>query len=304
MGSVETALGRADSNSSDERVSSTPSSWQAELSLRLAKTSRGTRLMAKSHTGPLYVQKPFYPEGKNTAHIYLLHPPGGIVSGDNLVINIDINERAHGLFTTPGAGRIYKARADLTVQSQSVELTLDQNAVMEWLPLETIIFPASNGRLTTRVNIPEDASGRFIGWEITALGLPASEFPFNNGQLRQTFELYQGTRPLLIETLRLNAKDDLLMQGMCGLQGQSVSALMVAGPFHLPPEELKQLMQTLRNDVSDCKNIGITCKHQLIIIRLLSNSAEQARKILTQLWRILRPTLIELPVSVPRIWAC
>lgn len=302
MGSIEApvikpALKQATSAQDESR-------WPAQLSLTVAKTARGSRLVKKSHAGPLYVQKPFYPEGPNSAHIYLLHPPGGIVSGDHLGITIDLQAQAHGLFTTPGAGRIYKARPDQTPQCQTVQLSVAPNAVLEWLPLETIVFPASNGQLTTQVTIPSDGSGRFIGWEITALGLPASQFPFNSGQLHQSFALYQGTKPLLIETLRLNAKDINLLQGRCGLQSRPVSALMVAGPFSQSSDDFKALITRLREQVAGYDTIGITSKHQFIIIRLLTNNAEHARKTLTQLWQILRPELIGLPATEPRIWAC
>ncbi len=283
------------------------SKWQADLSLTLAKTSRGTRLVEKSHTGPLYVQKPFYPEGGDIAHVYWLHPPGGIVSGDDLKIDVELKNQAQALLTTPGAGRVYKARADLSPQVQTVTLNIAQQSSLEWFPLETIVYPASNGVLKTVVSLPEDNSGRFIGWEITALGLPASRFPFSSGQLLQQFQLWQNNRPLLLETLRINAEDTRLTQGVCGLQGFTVSAFMLAGPFNAVDTENEQVLkvlQQLREATEQIPGLGITHKHQFIIVRLLESSAEQARQKLTKIWQILRPELLGVPATLPRIWAC
>jgi len=62
--------------------------WQAELSLRFARDEAGgaTRLIERSHRGPLVVQRPFFPEGREVPHVYVLHPPGGVVGGDSLLL--------------------------------------------------------------------------------------------------------------------------------------------------------------------------------------------------------------------------
>ena len=86
--------------------------WLANLALEFSFTANGTQLTKTMRNGPLSVQKAFYPEGTDCAHIYLLHPPAGIVSGDELRINITVNSQAHTLITTPGANRFYRARVD------------------------------------------------------------------------------------------------------------------------------------------------------------------------------------------------
>ena len=79
--------------------------WPAALSLQLRADRIGTRITDARHHGPLYVQKPFYPEGPECAHIYVLHPPGGIVSGDTLTIDIELRDSARAVVTSPGACR-------------------------------------------------------------------------------------------------------------------------------------------------------------------------------------------------------
>ena len=71
------------------------SRWRAELNLAFVRVDRHTVLKRQKHCGPLLVQKPFYPETDGTCHVYILHPPGGLVGGDDLNIDIDIG---------PGAG--------------------------------------------------------------------------------------------------------------------------------------------------------------------------------------------------------
>ncbi len=64
--------------------------WQARLELRFQADGRRTRLAHRSHRGPLLVQRVFYPEPPAAAalaaaepcHLYVIHPPGGVVSGE------------------------------------------------------------------------------------------------------------------------------------------------------------------------------------------------------------------------------
>ena len=56
--------------------------WAASLTLgfdaRIDGNTRITRLSKAQHYGPLRVQRPFYPEGRDgCCHLYLLHPPEG-----------------------------------------------------------------------------------------------------------------------------------------------------------------------------------------------------------------------------------
>lgn len=60
--------------------------WQAELELGLANRGIRTELVHRRQRGPLAVQRPFHPEG-HSCHLYLLHPPGGVVGGISWIYN-------------------------------------------------------------------------------------------------------------------------------------------------------------------------------------------------------------------------
>ena len=58
--------------------------WPARLNLSFAERAGRTVLTGQRHSGPLLAQKPFYPEPNGCGHIYLIHPPGDIVGGDEV----------------------------------------------------------------------------------------------------------------------------------------------------------------------------------------------------------------------------
>ena len=143
-----------------------PDGWEARLELRFERERARTVLAARRHVGPLRVQKPLYPEGPDVCQVIVVHPPGGIVAGDSLVIRIDAGECAHVQLTTPGAAKWYRspgpvARAETTVLVRA-------GAFVEWLPQDALLFNGARASIALRILLAADA--RFIGWDVTSLG--------------------------------------------------------------------------------------------------------------------------------------
>jgi len=82
--------------------------WRADL--KLDYTLESQRTVARYlHQGPLRILQSLYPEGDHICHNVLVHPPGGLVGGDTLDIQVTVGEGAHGLISTPSATRFYKS---------------------------------------------------------------------------------------------------------------------------------------------------------------------------------------------------
>ncbi|HAG93950.1 MAG TPA: urease accessory protein, partial [Gammaproteobacteria bacterium] len=143
------------------------SGWSASLALEFERRGPRTALVRNRHDGPLRVQRPFYPEANGQAHVYILHPPGGIVAGDSLAISSTVREHAHALVTTPSAGRVYCSNRQRQLQTQQVTMAVEPGAFGEWLPQENIVFNAAQAINHTHIQLQSGA--RFIGWEITCL---------------------------------------------------------------------------------------------------------------------------------------
>lgn len=277
------------------------SSWPASLELKLENRRGGTRLTGCAHFGPLYVQKPFYPEGTELAHIYILHPPGGIVSGDSLSIEVDAAAQTAALLTTPGAARVYRAREVRPGQRQYTRLRAARAASLEWFPLETIVFDGAQVVSHTSVELEPDAC--FALWEISCFGRPASGELFRTGSFEQRYEVRREGRPLFIDRFRLDDSNRTLMTDRVGLQGKPVSGFFLMGPF--PRAEGPDILDSLRSAAIEAglnQCAAITRVGELLLGRYLGGSAEQARELFTLWWRILRPLLLGRPACQPRIW--
>ena len=164
------------------------SGWKADLQLTFSQASAGIRrtvLSKRRFFGPLVVQKPFYPE-QDVCHVYLLHPPGGIVGGDNLKISLDLQPSAHSLLTTPGANKFYRSEDYAAGVEQTFDIGAD--ACLEWLPQESIFFNGSNAQIRSRFNL--HPTGKLITWEILCFGRPASDESYQRGLINQRLELF------------------------------------------------------------------------------------------------------------------
>lgn len=264
--------------------------WQARLELGFAPRDERTRLVHRRHYGPLVLQRPFYPEGA-PCHVYLLHPPGGIVGGDRLELHVHCDAAAHALITTPAANKFYRSAGATARQSQTLHVSA--GATLEWLPQEQILFQGARVDTITRVELAPSA--RFIGWEMTCLGRPASGEGFEQGYLRQRLEIWRDGTPLLIERSRIEGGSSW-MQARYGLGGHSVTGTLAAvgaGDAHVA---------ALREALPETAPVAATRLDDVVLLRYLGDSAEQARTLLNQAWQVLRPLLLERSACEPRIW--
>ncbi|WP_207061160.1 urease accessory protein UreD [Motiliproteus sp. SC1-56] len=273
--------------------------WCARLTLGFEPRHGRTALPHLAHEGPLRVQRPFYPEGP-VCHVYLLHPPGGLVSGDQLAIGAELAERSGALITTPSAGKIYKGDSCGVSQYQQVNLRLAADSTLEWLPQETILYDGALGHSDTRVDLTGNA--RFVGWELICLGRPASRIRFDNGRFVQKTQLYRDGLPLLLEQQHLQAGSALANE-CWGLQGYpQVGSLYAVGFNQEPSALLEQLRASLEPLIGNHLRVAITWRRGVLVARLLGQDSEQARHCFTRLWQQIRPALLQREALIPRIW--
>jgi urease accessory protein len=268
--------------------------WEAELKLGFIRRDGRSYLAQRHHRGPLVVQKTLYPEGESVCHAIILHPPGGVAGGDRLNISVRAGADAHALLTTPGAGKWYKANG--RDASQHVEFQVDDNAVLEWLPQETIVYDAAQVVWNTSVTLAESA--RYAGWEITCLGRQASREQFRSGSLRQSLRIYRSSRLIWGEHGKLGGGDEMLASPV-GLHGCSVYATFVVAAGSTPTQLLESCRAVLPSDQG---RVGVTALPEVFVARYLGNSAQAARHYFEAIWAVWRPHYAGVAAQRPRIW--
>ncbi len=274
-----------------------PGHLLATLSLGFGRDGDTTRLLRREHYGPLRVQKALYPEGPSVAHAIIVHPPGGVVGGDELRIDASVGAGAAAVISTPGAAKWYRANGH--VSRQQLTLSVAGNAALEWLPQETIFFNEADVQLATTVDLQGNA--RFIGCDILCFGRRASGESFHSGRIRQQLRIERDGKPLWLEQGRLLG-GSAQMHSPLGLAGHSVCANLVAVGVPTSPS----LMQAVREHctvVADGRGrFGATQMKSVLLVRYLGDSSEVARHVMLAAWQLLRPALLAREATELRIW--
>jgi urease accessory protein len=267
--------------------------WRAELRLEYERRGQRTVLARRRHDGPLAVQKPLYPEGDGVCHTIVVHPPGGIVGGDEIDVAMRVGVGGHVLATTPGAGKWYRSAGPWA--HQRIVLDIEPGAVLEWLPQETIVFDGAFADLQTDVRLSLDAG--FFGWEILCLGRTGSGEGFRKGELLLRTAIQRDGRPLRLERARLQGGGETLDSAAL-LAGQPVAGALVAASLRLDGAVLAACreLKPMRGEG------GVTLLPGLLVGRYLGSSSEAAKNYFMQLWRIARPALTGRAAVEPRIW--
>lgn len=269
--------------------------WRAQLALEFEQRGSETVLARRLHHGPLLVQKPLYPEGKEICHSIVLHPPGGIAGGDQLELTVRLHENAHALMTSPGAGKWYRSNGTNARWAQ--HFVLKKGALLEWLPQETIVFNGALASMESRVELTQGS--KFMGWEILCMGRRAAGERFTDGSIGLHTRITLDNKPLWIERGVLKGGSQI-MHAASGLKGCSVSGTLVLAGEDIPSTLLADCREVIPKGPG--MHWGVTTMPNLFVARCLGNSAEMVRAYFVELWKLLRPATLGREAVFPRIW--
>ena len=272
--------------------------WRGSLAIDY-RLREGRTIAHDRHDGPLRVLRALHPEG-GICHSVLVHPPGGVVGSDELAIALTLGEGAHALVTTPGATRFYRSAGATATQTLSVAAAGASR--LEWLPLETIAYSGCLASNALRFELA--AGAEMIGWDVTALGLPESERPFDAGRFSQSIEL----PGRWLERGSIAASDDRLLGSPLGWAGRRVLATMwFASGDSLDPARSDALLDAARAAAAAhplAATTGATSPQQgVIVVRALAARVEPAMELLQRIWRAWRPLAWGLAATAPRVWS-
>ena len=325
--------------------------WQSSLQLHFdcASNAAKTRLCHRAHTGALMVQRALYPEPDSTdnsqagiCHIYVLYPPAGIADDDRLTLEFDLQSNSHAVITTPGAGKWYGQRKslrssrpsysskfnngtqsansntsndyfnDVVSAEQHIDARLDDHAVLEWLPQESIYYDYSNSNANSRFYLAKTAS--LLTWDIAVFGRQAYQETFANGHYVNRLEIWREGNLLVSECTSQQANARWFISPL-GLNNQHVhgsfwaipSTEVIAPELQNNPLKLGQYLDATITDLRhliDQQSLPIHCTHnfQGINCRYLGADVRACFEAFYQIRELIRSKWYALEPHRPRIW--
>jgi urease accessory protein len=277
------------------------SGWQGKLQLTYRYQHGKTQAIQHQGTAPLKVQRSFYPEAETICHNTILHTAGGVVGGDRLRIDIDLQPLARAAITTAAAGKIYGSNG--TIATQQIVQNIGENACLEWLPQETIIFDRAIFHQQLQVNLAPTAS--WLGWEINRFGRTARGERFTSGEWKSATEVYRVGKPIWIDRQCLSGGNTI--DSPHGLAGYPIVGTLawIAGNatdlgHHIISKDLVEETRSLFN--GEPSKIGVTRLTEGLLCRYRGDSTTEVRQWFTAVWHLLRHTFLDSPPLHLRVW--
>jgi urease accessory protein len=272
--------------------------WSAQLELDYRRD--GERCIVHDrHHGPLRVLASLYPEGNGVCHNVIVHPPGGIVGGDELGLTLRLGASSHALLTTPGATRFYRSAG--APARQTLRARLQPHARLEWLPHETCCHAGALAHSALHFEL--DAGAEMIGWDVLSLGLPTSELPFLHGRYTQTITLGQVWHEFGV----VDGSDRRLLESPLGLAGHSTLGLMWFGAGTPVGAARREALLDAARGVCAADSLrttaGATSPHEeIVLLRVLAARVEPVLQLLHAVWAAWRPLAWGMAACPPRVW--
>lgn len=275
--------------------------WQGHLQLTYGYAGGKTQAIEHRGTAPLKVQRSFYPESVAICHNTILHTAGGVVGGDRLNIDIDLQSRSRAVITTAAAAKIYGSNGALA--SEQIVQNVGENACLEWLPQETIIFDGALFDRHLQVNLAATAS--WLGWEIDRFGRTARGERFTHGVWKSATEVYRQGIPVWIDRQLLYGDDKIdLPNSLAGYP--IVGTLAWIGASSQESDELlasKNLVVKARSLFDgEPSKIGVTRLTEGILCRYRGDSTTEVRRWFAAVWHLLRHSYLDSPPIHLRVW--
>jgi urease accessory protein len=185
------------------------------------------------------------------AHLH--NVSGGILGGDSLALEVRVGRGAKAQLTTTGATRIYRPRADAGPATQRNTITVEENALLEFIPDGLIPFAGS--RYFQQASIHLSPGAGLFWWEVITPGREARGEIFQYESLEMKFDLCARGRPIAAEHFRLEPyRSDLASTARFGIY--RYYATFYVCRLGLPPATWLGAEQTIRETVAQLSQSG------------------------------------------------
>lgn len=248
----------------------------------------GTRLSTLYQEGCAKIRLPH--THSSALEAVLINTAGGLTGGDRMHWSAELAAHGRMVLTTQACERIYRSLGGPA--KVETRLLIAENAHLDWLPQETILFAAS--QLDRRIEIDLASGSSLTAVEAILLGRDAMGESAMDAQLRDNWRIRRNGRLIHAEATRL---DGTLTErnGLSLLAGRRAFATVL----HVAPDadQCAVLLARIRAILPDDARIAASANGERLVIRALAQTGLALR-------RLIVPILSELSGAgtLPRMW--
>jgi urease accessory protein len=255
--------------------------------LAVKHTQTGTAIETLHQSGCLKLRFP----RRHTANLeaVLINISGGVTDGDSLAITLAATQNTHLTLTTPAAERIYGAMPGAPPARIATTAHLAENARLDYLPQETILFDSAALHRTLDIHLHPTAT--FLAIEARLFGRPLSGETVATLHVTDRVRIIRAGQLVLHEAIRLHGNVQPILQAQEGAHGHTaIATLLYAAP------DAAALLPPLRAALHGA-DAGASTWNGLLMARLIAPNGHALRRALIPALQTLRQT------PLPRLWA-
>ena len=250
-------------------------------------SDRVTRRISVREEGALRVRFPREQTGRLDA--VLVNVAGGMAGGDYYKIEIEAQPRAHIMFTSTAAEKVYRALGEAA--RSDVRLMLGEHSRIAFLPQETILF--DRVRLRRSIEIDMAPSARLALCDLVILGRAAMGEDVHTLDWADQWRLRRNGALIWADAARLQGDaTDILAPKATGAGARAFGTLIYAAPY---AENYLEPLRECVNSADNCQGAA-TAFDGLIVARFIAQDGQGARRAIEQALRVLPDA------SPPRSW--
>jgi len=235
--------------------------------------------------------------------VHLNNVSGGVLAGDRLALDVEVQAGAAAQITTTGATRLYRHRPGAADSEQHARFSVGDGAILEYLPDTVIPYAGSCHWQRTEIRLGRGST--LFWWEMFAPGRLAAGERFAFDRLRVQAEVYAGSLPVLRENYLLEPKNKDLSALVRMLDYSHTASLCIVQEgrpqtFWRALED--QLNETARRRTQHGQAVwgASMLASEGVIVRGLSASGCFLHETLIEFWRAARVAVTGVDAVPPR----
>lgn len=260
----------------------------------IVRRSGDTQRIDYYHQSPLRIFLPDNHSPDAESEVVLANTSGGLVGGDELLVNVVAEEDARAVITSQAAEKAYRSDGRNTIISTN--LTLHSGARLRWLPQETILFDGVRLRRRTVVDVDRDASA-LVG-EMLVFGRSASGEGFTHGLVHDEWRVKFRGKLAWADNLHLAGDVAQQMESSAGFDSSRAMATLI-----YVSEDSSRSLDCIRSliETNGCR-AGATSIGNVVIARWLGIDAASVREAYTDFVAAFVSSLDWADRGLPVIW--
>jgi urease accessory protein len=263
---------------------------------------RQTRMYVKRQQPPLKVIRAFpIPAGGVLVHLHNIS--GGVLGGDQLTMDVQIESDAYVQLTTTSATRLYRTPPGSLAACQTSTMRLAEGALLEYLPDPLIPFAGVRYQQCTTIELADQAG--LFWWETIAPGRSARGEIFAYQSLDIGVEIRTPEYPCAIECMRLQPEqNNLTALARLGAYQYTTSFYIckvgvASTDWQLLERDLIQLARQLTVRGETLWGVSTLVNHGLVV-KALSRRGSELPAGLFQFWQAAKKALYGNEAVLPR----